>query len=751
MHQRNKKIKPAIHAVFALAITGIMLAGFGFLAHSARAEWYEPTSNPPATADAFNEPLTTGPENQAKAGFLELWPDYDITQSGSFTPPQKPLDIKGRGAKFSTAYVYDDILAVDKVSDAYTLYANSLQGWVGIGTRLQSDNVKLKVEGDTVQAGSETAPLSGRAISGYSSNGAGLTASTGTSANASGVYGLRSGSANGQAVLGDSAFDNGLKGESAAGQAVYAVNESLDQGTVYGRNDGTGWAGYFKGFLGAGADVVAPQFLPRGLNKSVIPFTSGQEVATYSFGNWATAPVDFAMTFDGTHLWIGNGAPDSWDVNLFKIRAADGKMDQWFNRFETSTWGISADAFDGRYVWGVDDERIRRFDPATRQVTAADIGRGGSIYSIVSSVINGETYIWVPDETNNSIIRVKQSDLTFQAFSLAVYGVNYPRAVTFDGEYVWVATWNSGFANSEHIVKLWATDPTDAGHPATVIDTTTSNYICKPRGVYFDGTYVWCLPGSGSNQLLRLWAADPLNDTRHPPKAFGPATGDLQYMMADGTYLWVADYAQSRLYRFLIADPNQSTYFQLAYKPTAMAFDGTYLYVAEGAIPARIHKYFTGSGNGSTDLNTVVYLDARYGYCGGSGEYQCRSNSDCPVAQGTCPVQFAADQQTGSINISKDAQLLKGHCFYSSLTKHRYSELCQQDSECTVFGVGQCIGGDLTVGGDVQATANQWGGADESVAVGGVGINATCPSGKFMNGLVLNSSSVPTSIICNGL
>lgn len=729
---------------FVMAEVVLVMTCFLMLAGTVRAEWIEPSLTPPDTQGTLYAPVTTGPENQAKEGYLELWPGYELTQSTSLTfDPQKPLDVRGSGAKFSVPYVYDDILTVDNG----TLFAHGAHGWVGIGTTVGSDNVKLNVDGTTatsaaVQVGSEANPIDGRAVSGYSSNGAGITgASAGT-----GIYGLRT-AADGSAVLGTSISANGIKGVSTSGKGIEAVNESQTQAAVYARNDGSGWAGYFKGFLGSNSDVVGQRFLPVGLNTSLIPFTSGQEVATYMFGAWSSTPSTAMLAMDGTYVWAGTTGPDDLRANMYKIRASDGKIVNWFTRDIDFTWGKYAAVYDGRYVWTVNaPDGIQRLDPNTNQIVNTAIGGNVSstVHKIAVSSVGGTTYIWVPDELNNAVIRVKQDDLSYQSFSLAGYpGVGSPTGVDFDGTYVWVN------AATGYLVRLWPANPTDPAHQIPAFDTITANYNCIPYSVFFDGAYTWCLSGFSTNTLLRIWASDP-NDPRHPPQQYGPSTGELKSMVSDGTYLWATDFSQSRLYRYLLADPNQKTYFQLSYRPERIVTDGTYVYIPENSNPPRIHKYYTGSGRGLTDLNTVVNIDQRYGFCGGSGQNECRSDADCPTGT-TCPVQFATDQQqTGHINISGNTQLTNGHCYYAALTRHKYSESCTQNSDCTSSAGGTCVGANLTVGGDVDVPANQWGGTSETINVSSG--QATCATnGQFVTGVTLDASSVVTSITCQGL
>ncbi|MCH7492643.1 hypothetical protein IID19_03600 [Patescibacteria group bacterium] len=714
-------------ALFSLVfVLGIILLASGIKV--TQAEWIEPSSPPPL--EQLAPPLTTGGEDQAKKGYLLLDPNYNPTQATSLIfSPKRPLEVRGAGAKFFTPYLYSDLLTVG----TDTLYVDSGGNWVGIGTSTQLSVDKFEIVGGTVQVGTKAVPISGRTVSGYSSDNVGVFGSAGTNGQV-GVYGY-SNVSGGYGVRGTSVNSVGVRGESIDGKGIHAINQSQSLGAVFGSNSNGGLAGYFDGRLNSVADMVARTFLPTVLPGSLIPFTSGQELQVYDFGNWgASYPAKARIAFDGTYLWLGTDVIDTNGYNFYKIRVSDGMT---VGAYTVGT-GYEAIIFDGTYLWLSSDAdgSIYRFNPVTG-ISDSVIGLSSNIkYSLSVSTVNGQVYVWATDLAANRVVKINAANRSFETFSLVATGATAPYQLTFDGEYVWVAT------QSDHIIRLWAEDPDDAGNPMTAWDVSAN---CIPNNIFFDGVYLWCLEGS-DGKLLRIWADDP-NNAQHPMTSFGPAVSNNEDMAFDGTYLWVVNSSNSKLYRYLAADPTQYTEYNLAFQPERIVFDGTYLWLSEadGVGVPKLHKYYSGTGLGHTDLSTVVNLQTNVGRCSVATTQECIFDWHCPIAE-TCNTNISS--QPGNINITGSAELKKDHCFNTDSNTHLYANACTQDSDCS-GGEIICVGGDINVGTDIDAVNNQWGSSGEDVAVSG-GI-AVCSDGQFVKGVTIDSGGFITSIHCREL
>jgi len=596
-----KRIKQTIklakkQALVCLAF-GCLVIVFFFFLQVAWAEWREPAAAPPQ--ENPYPPISIGAESQVKEGYLRLDSTYNPDNiSGSVS---YPLEVVGTGAKFIET-VADDLEVAD------TLYVDKVNNRLGIGTA--TPTAMLSVVNGTVKIGISTDPVTGQAVNVYSSDNYAISGTT-SAAESAGVYGITTNS-EGYGVLGvtDSSgagAKSGVYGSSVDGYGVYGRTDSYADAAVYGENTSLtsiGWAGYFDGSLGAGSDVVSTRFLPTNLQTSLIPFTSGQEVAVYDFGNWGSSyPDSGRMTFDGTYVWMVVSRPDNNSKNIFKIRASDGvTIDSYRIGF---SWDYEDIVFDGQYFWlaSLEKDMIYRFDPIDSSEATVSGLAAGDKYSLVVSSINGETYIWSANLDNNTVLKIKASDLSLETFDLSsLSGVSQPFHLAFDGTYIWVSTRNGG-----NIIRLWAENPNDGAHPMIAIDTASRG--CDPYSVFFDGEYIWCLQ-STSGYMLRIWPEDPY-DPQHPMKSFGPNIDYQKDMAFDGTYLWTVGLTEQKIYRYLAADPNQEpSEFNLTFQPERILFDGTYIWVEEsGNVPPKLHKYYSGTGLGHTDLNTVVNLN----------------------------------------------------------------------------------------------------------------------------------------------
>ncbi len=773
------------YSIFSLVV-------FVAITNPAWAEWQEPSSPPPS--EDFFAPITTTAEPQAKEGYLLIDPvNYHPSDDSSLNfSINKPLVVYGAGMKFSTNTVYNDVLIVDED----TLYADAFLGYVSIGTKSRNANEIFNVVGQTVQIGTADDPINARALSSYSSDDYGIYTNAGNLSD-SGFYGIST-SALSQSIYGESLGNNvGVRGDSVDGVGIYARTDSSNYGAVYGNNDSSGFAGFFDGRVNVVSDLVADVFLPTGLQKSLIPYTSGQLVDSF--------PVPYAYeesyATDGNYFYFGGEAPTPAPdrFNFYKVSKTDGQVIKAWGRYITDTWSFIDMKFDGKYIIGLGNYGdIIRFDPSTEtfielsgSTTNLDGNNvPGDTSPMAVGTINGESYVWVPSygdihcplagcNSDDVIIRVKVSDLSLgNAAPFDVIDLNstdvlpsYPGVINgldFDGQYLWLAFMG---ANSGSIGKIWGDldDPNGyANHPAIIINTYTSGLQCDARDVYFDGTYAWCQTNSGGDneRIVRIWADDPF-DPKHPPISVGPQIEKFMGMTFDGTYLYAVghhNFPDNGLYKILVADPSQYEVIDQAVQSNKVIFDGTYLWLFD-KVTLTLRKYYSGTGMGDTNLGSVVQLDKVNGYCSVTTTQQCIYDWQCPTAE-TC--NAGNTTQSGSTYISGNAEIKKDHC-YASAT-HYYNRSCTPATvatDCSGLTAPTCVGGDIIVGDDVQVSNNRWGGicedgvtyctanSDCSVACYGGTVpvdstsgTASCDEGDFMGGVELNANSEIINIYC---
>ncbi|MFA6098858.1 MAG: hypothetical protein WCV50_03720 [Patescibacteria group bacterium] len=730
---------------------------------TALAEWQEPKAWP--IIEQLPEPLNTGSQDQTKQGYLELNPAYNPTESNSLLfDPQRPLHVYGEGARFSTSNVYSDIMIVD----TDTLYINSINNWVGIGTKIPTFGYMLKIVNGTVKAGDTGNPIDGRAVSAYSSNEAGIYADAGSTGSA-GIYALKT-EAGDVALKGESEQNVGVQGESTGGTGIYAITDSASSAAVYGANTGSGWAGYFDGWLGTSSDVVGSQFLPTWPGISLVSFTSHWPAGNYKISKGNVNYLEGDLVFDGTYLWMGNKFGDA-DGNLWKVRASDGVLAA---KYDYTGWHISDMELDGQSLWLTegDAEKVRNIslsdgtEIASCSTLGAQSNWGSRPYSLAVSTINGTVNIWTANQEGGDITKFDSS-----CNQVGIYGVGLagdsgtdhenrlynaggwrvkPYSALWADGYIWVLTPNSCETGTAPFTGGICNE---AGNPGVCgigincvqfadnlvkIDPATGAVVARyPTGIatafkmIFDGTYIWVttptsIAGDNYNnehKLAKIKAADgslvgsyPIDLTLNPL--------DLTF---DGIYLWIMGDA-GKLARLTVAT-NELVYLNNVvssnYWRGRMLFDGTYIWTmslcADGVYgdcadatnkPLRLTKFFSGTGWGYPDVGSVVNLRTREGTCSVTTSQACVFDWHCPASE-TCNAGHPI--QSGNFNVTGDS----------------------------------LVGGNMLVGEDLMAKNNQWGGSDEAVSVSG-GV-AQCGEGKFIKSVVLDGAGEITQIICRGL
>jgi len=657
---------------------------------------------------------------------------YDPTKQTSLTFTHiKPLHVTGDGALFSIPYVYSDKLTVD----TDTLYVDSLNKWVGIGTMDFTSGTKFKVSGGTVQVGTEEVSIVGRAVSGYSSDDVGIYGGAGVNGVA-GVYGLRmadSGWAVRGIVDGTSIDQVGVMGESADGYGIYATSSAADQAAVYARNYSSGWAGYFDGRLGANSDVVGQIFYPTGLQRSLVPFTAGQKVAEYPVSNEPKSTFSYpSMAFDGSNIWVTNVWDDIDDNKLFKMRASDGEH---LGSYSLPEFKLMDIAYDGSYLWASDYYgEVVKIDTQDGSVLAncntlgAQNNWGTTPYDIVVSDIRGEVFIWTVNSEGGDVTKIDSSCNQIGVYPMGTTGAGdhlnrlnndgwrvQPYGIIFADGYMWSLLPNvcEDVGKAPYTEdRLTCIDDSDCEGICSIntenllkIDPATGSVVeryatglATPARLLSDGMYIWIITSLDvtENKLAKVRMSDGrLMGTYDMSKR--PV--DLVF---DGTYVWISGRnGEGDLVRVAAHSGDATTYVEVLPDGAdfgRLLYDGTYVWHVSKCdeigcnVPLNLLKFYSGTGMGHTDLNSVVNLDP-------------------------------ASQQTGSINVAGSAE----------------------------------VGTDTTVGADLDVTGNQWGGSDVTVSVSSG--TAECPNndeingyyGYFIKGITLDIDSKISEIVCRGL
>jgi DNA-binding beta-propeller fold protein YncE len=300
----------------------------------------------------------------------------------------------------------------------------------------------------------------------------------------------------------------------------------------------------------AGAQPPVVNNLQLAVNKTYL----ANQITSFPTGNGPSA-----LAFDGEHMWVAN----SVDGTVMKLDTSTGQVLGTYPAGKTPM----ALAFDGANIWVASAG-----DGLLYKLRASD---GTSVLTVpfaspnndnqVALVFDG-TNIWAFSLQDRNLTKVRAADGMIQGSFRE--GAN--AAMAFDGQYIWLAQ-GSGFH------RIRASDGTDAGEV---------NLGCSIVSAAFDGTYV-----SGGCELwdqIFLVRASNL----FVSKVFaGPnSNAVLPYaatVFSNGSYVWAGLVTPSTINAppsvclVRISDGAILGNFHVVAMPSAMAFDGAHVWVAD--------------------------------------------------------------------------------------------------------------------------------------------------------------------------
>ncbi len=178
---------------------------------------------------------------------------------------------------------------------------------------------------------------------------------------------------------------------------------------------------------------------------------------------------------------------------------------------------------------------------------------------------------------------------------------NQPSDVVSDGANIWVANFAYGT-----VTKLQAND-------GKVLGTFAAG--TNPAHLAFDGANIWVT--ASQTGLIKLRASDGAS-----LKTI--STFDAEGVVFDGIYIWVANYANGTVTRYVALNGTNGGTFTVGNLPYALTSDGVNIWVAN---------------NGD---NTVTELRAQDGAC--NGVVDPPSLAACTFSVGTAPIALTFDR-----------------------------------------------------------------------------------------------------------
>ena len=239
--------------------------------------------------------------------------------------------------------------------------------------------------------------------------------------------------------------------------------------------------------------------------------------------------------------------------------------EQGINDRAVQTWGVLADTdsqqiqmlstaggaagfqggyWDGRYIWGCGSASVVKLSTAG----------------------------------NSSI-----PTLEVTAASLGVGSIT-PKDIVYDGKDIWFSSY------VENLV--YRIDRISGAMLST-------NSITSPNRMEFDGENVWVSDGSGGITQI---APNTLVAT-----ALSIPGALCEYMVFDGTYLWVSSYVNLKVYKIQpFGAASVVTSYTLPSRPRGITFDGTYIWTVSDTGNA-VHRIHTVTG-AITSVSVAAYL-----------------------------------------------------------------------------------------------------------------------------------------------
>lgn len=242
-----------------------------------------------------------------------------------------------------------------------------------------------------------------------------------------------------------------------------------------------------------GMDYNAPNLpvLPRGADSWL------DQIATIDVENWAWNGFSVGCGYDGTYLWVTNGAEMAGTnpTGVFLLFEEDGTFVTSFDQTEAPGWGLRDLCCDGMFMFGSQGSSIEYYDIITYQKVGSFYGpenpnralayRAGD-NSFFTGNFGNELYRLVWDGVSGSTA----SSSVWSTQCVSVYGA----AWDFRNECMWVTSADG----SGTVTQL----DSEGNLIYQYVLVTGGQYGGATMGTFFYPNTLWILLQSSSDQLL---------------------------------------------------------------------------------------------------------------------------------------------------------------------------------------------------------------------------------------------------------
>jgi collagen type VII alpha len=259
--------------------------------------------------------------------------------------------------------------------------------------------------------------------------------------------------------------------------------------------------------------------------------------------NYAVGGTPETVAFDGTNVWVANGASNT----VTKLLASSGAV---VGSYAVGSGPLGV-AFDGVNIW------VTNFYSNTVTELLASTGAVVGTFAVGSgpegAAFDG-TNIWVANSNASTVTKL----LAITGAVVGTYAVGVsPTALAFDGINIWVAN------NSGNVTKLQASTGAVVGtYPAGT----------NQLGLAFDGTNIW-VTNYNSSSVTKLLAS-----TGAVVGVYTVGSSPIGVAF-DGTNIWVANQFSANVTKLLASTGAVVGTSAAGSGPHGVAFDGTNIWV----------------------------------------------------------------------------------------------------------------------------------------------------------------------------
>lgn len=209
---------------------------------------------------------------------------------------------------------------------------------------------------------------------------------------------------------------------------------------------------------------------------------SSSEIITSSAINSFFAPPETqpsGLAYDGTYLWLSSYKKNG---GIYKLNPDDGSVSRKYMPPVSQYDSYGGITYDGSHLWQVDryEGKLYKLNPSDCSIISSISGPDKS----PSGLTWDGKYLWTYGYPSYKIYKINPSDGTIIATFDPPSGIEQNAGLAFDGTYMWISGGSYLYELNGYIYKL---NPSDC----SVISAYEAP-CSRPISLTWDGKYLWC-------------------------------------------------------------------------------------------------------------------------------------------------------------------------------------------------------------------------------------------------------------------